>query len=138
MHVLFAAFMATTTATAATAECAWDTQAAPAVSATPTTVTIGDETWSVQGRYARQRFVRHLEDCGQAHAAAEFVEWRRRKRITNTTLVAGIAFPLVWVGSPVAAVLAGQQRDEMVVALGGDPGAGAIEDTLAMATRPIR
>jgi hypothetical protein len=138
MHVLFAAFMATTTASAATAECAWDTQAAPVITATPNTVTIDGQTWSVQGRYARQRFVRHLEDCGQAHGAAEFVEWRRAKRLTNTTLVAGIAFPLIWVASPVSAVLSGQQRDRMVVALGGDPGAGAVEDTLAMATRPVR
>jgi hypothetical protein len=136
MHVLFAAFMATTTAQAA--ECAWDTQVAPAISATPTTVRIGDDTWSVQGRHARQRFVRHLEDCGQAHGAAEFIEWRRRKRLTNTTLIAGIAFPMIWVSSPVAAVMSGDQRDRMVRALGGDPGVGAIEDTLAMATRPVR
>lgn len=136
MHVLFAAFMAATAARGAT--CAGDMPAAPVVHATPTTVTLGDETWSVQGRHARQRFVRHLEDCGQAPAAAAFIEWRRRKRITNTTLVAGIAFPVLWVGAPVAAVMAGTQRDRMVRALGGDPGAGAVEDTLAMVGRPAR
>lgn len=136
MHVLFAAFMATTTAQAA--DCAWDSQVAPAVSATPTTVTVGAETWSVQGRHARQRFVRHLEDCGQAHGAAEFIEWRRRKRLTNTTLVVGIAFPVIWVGSPVAAVMSGQQREQMVRVLSGGTGIGTPEDTLAMAPRPVR
>lgn len=136
MHVLFAAFMATTTAQAT--GCAWDDPVAPVISATPGTVSIGAETWSVQGRHARQRFVRHLEDCGQAHGAAEFIEWRRRKRLTNTTLIAGIAFPILWVGSPVAAVMAGAQRDEMVRALGGEPGVGAVQDTLALATRPVR
>lgn len=130
MHVLFATLMATTTAQAT--GCAWDSQAAPPIHATATTVTIGEEIWSVRGRPARQRFVRHLEDCGRAPAAAEFIEWRRHKRITNTTLIAGIAVPLLWVGAPVAAVLAGEQRDRMVRALGGDPGVGAVEESLAL------
>ncbi|MEC7947468.1 MAG: hypothetical protein VX265_07840 [Myxococcota bacterium] len=135
MHVLFVAMMAAL-GTAQATDCAWDDGGSPIVLATPTTITIDDRTWLVRGRNARAAFIRHLEDCGQAAAATEFVEWRRRKRFTNGTLIGGVLVPIVWLASPVVAVLARQQRDRLVRALGGDPGFGVVEGTLTLAMSP--
>jgi hypothetical protein len=101
----------------ARAECPWEK--VESVSATMTSVTINGNFYPVKGGAARGMFLSTLAQCKTNPAAmAAFQEWRQMRQFTNAS--AGIGLCLLWpvlLVTPVTAIMAGNQKDNLVVAL---------------------
>ena len=102
----------------ARAECPWEGEITSAT-ATMTTVTINGQLFSVKGGAQRAQFAAVLSKCGVNSVATQsFIDWRSMRRATNITGVVGVCCVLpVLIGTGVAAILAGEKRDEMLMAL---------------------
>lgn len=103
--------------TLANASCPWST--IESVTATMTSVTINGEYYPVKGAAARGTFISVLSQCHVSPAAiAAFQEWRQMRQYTNISAVVGICcFSLALLATPVTAVLAGDRREDLIVAL---------------------
>lgn len=101
----------------ARAECPWTT--IESVTATMTSVTINGDYYPVKGSAARGVFISVLSQCRVSPATiAAFQQWRQMRQYTNIS--AGVGICLFWpvlLATPVTAVMAGDNREDLVVAL---------------------
>lgn len=85
------------------------------VVASMTTVSIGSQTFSVQGGAARAMFENNLRACGMTLAAQDFRHWRTARRGVNISAAIGatLFWPLL-IATPIDAALAGSSKSKMV------------------------
>lgn len=85
------------------------------VVASMTTVSIGSQTFSVQGGAARAMFENNLRSCGMTLAAQDFRHWRAARRGVNISAIVGATvFWPVLIATPIDAALAGSDKSKMV------------------------
>lgn len=113
---MFAATLSLMLATAhAGTDC--DLAAPKDVSASMTAVYVDGQGHPVSGTRARDDFHQALTECGMGDSSQAFARWRNTRVAVNGTAVAGVLFPPLWIGTVAAALVAGQERERMELAL---------------------
>jgi hypothetical protein len=102
------------------ADCPWTK--VESVTATMTSVTINGQYYPVKGSAARGMFVSMLVQCKASPMAIDaFQDWRSMRQATNITagvgLCTSVLFVPLWLAAPVTAVIAGQKKEDLIVAL---------------------
>ena len=116
LSVLFVLLSLVTSGEASADElvCPWTTDSLADATATVKYVQIRDHGIVVRGPQKRQIFEHALEVCGEHDAATRFKSWRRWRRSTNLTLVAGLAYPPIWLASALSMSMAGVRKQQML------------------------